>query len=453
MKYRFLQLFVVIAMLLQACKKESDFAQPVNLTYQLEVDPNIVAFAVPFEKANVVLTNKMNNENYNAKVSTEGQVSFNGIVPGTYSINVSLVVTAEEYTALTGIWTEEDFHLNYSADNLTYYNTTTSSVQLITSQPLEDFVIKQIYFPGSHTTKGANFRDQFYEIYNNSTKVLYADSLCFAIVYGKTNDNTGEYLLPNLQFDWSKSLNMSTLGNANTNYVYAKAIFMIPSNGRGDAYPVQPGQSIVVAGTAIDHTKPYTLTSDKVQEIGDATLTIDLSKADFEVYMAPYLKKLKPNNTPFASDIDNPGVKDVEVIFATGMNDLLMNPQGKESYVIFKADGNIDPNNFPKYAAPTTRTVTDATVLYPQIPTKYILDAVEASSIIEKDKTPRRLSLQLDAGKASVTGGPYSSQSIVRKTKKTVNGKRVLEDTNNSSHDFGFLVKADPSKGSTSFFN
>ncbi len=453
MKYRFLQLFVVIAMLLQACKKESDFAQPVNLTYQLEVDPSVVAFTVPFEKANVVLTNKMNNENYSAKVSTEGQVSFNGIVPGTYSINVSLIVTAEEFTALTGTWTEEDFHLNYSADNLTYYNTNTSSIQLITSQPLEDFVIKQIYFPGSNVSKGASFRDQFYEIYNNSNKVLYADSLCFALVYGKTSNNTGDYLLPNLQYDWAKSLNMSPLGNANADYVYAKAIFMIPSNGRGDAYPVQPGQSIVVAGTAIDHTKPYALNSDKVQAIEDATLTVDLSKADFEVYMVPYLKKIKPNSTPFASDIDNPSVPDVEVIFATGMNDLIMSPQGKESYVIFKTDGNVDPNDFPRYAEPTRRTLTDATVLYPQVPTKYILDAVEASSILEKDQAPRRLSLRSDAGRAAVTGGPYSSQSIIRKTKKTVNGKRILEDTNNSSYDFGFLLKADPSKGSTSFFN
>lgn len=453
MKYKLLQFVVVVAVFLQGCKKDNDHVQAVDLVYQLEVDPSVVAFDVPFDKANVVLINKTNNEKYNAKSSADGKVSFNGVTPGTYSINVSLVLPAADFTNLSGIWTEEDFHLNYSEDNLPYYSSSSASIPLVHSQPLENFVIKQIYFAGSHTTKGANFRDQFFEIYNNSNSVLFADSLCFAIVHGKTTNTTGDFLLPNLQYDWSKSLDMNSWGNANTDYIYAKAIFMIPSNGKGDAYPIQPGQSIVVAGTAIDHTKPYTLNSNKEQGIEDGTLTIDLSKADFEVYMAPYLRKIKPNSTPFASDIDNPGVKDVEVLFATGMNDLLMNPQGKESYVIFKTSGNVDPNNFPKYAIPTLRTLTDATVLYPQVPVKYILDAVEISSVIEKNITPRRLSLQLDAGRIAVTGGPYSSQSVVRKTKKMVNGKRVLEDTNNSSHDFGVLLKADPSKGSTSFID
>lgn len=453
MKYKLLHVIVVIAVFLQGCKKENDYVQAIDLVYQLEVDPSIVTFSVPFDKANVVLTNKTNNEKYNAKATSDGKVTFEDVAPGTYSINISLVLTASEVSKLSGVWTEEDFHLNYSADNLTYYNTSNTSIQLVSSKPLGNFVIKQVYYGGSHSTKGAGFRDLFYEIYNNSNEVLYADSLCFAIAYGKMNNNTSDYLLPNLQFDWSQSLNMSSLGNANTDYIYAKAIFMIPSNGKGDAFPIQPGQSIVVAGTAIDHTKPYTLNSDKVQTIEDATLTVDLSKADFEVYLYPYEQKIQPGRAKFASDIDNPGVPDVEVIFATGMRDLILSPQGKESYVLFKVSGSDDPNNFSKYAEPTDRVISDKTVLYPQIPTKYILDAVEVSSVIEKDKTPRRLSLQMDAGSSSINGGPYSSQSIVRKTKTIVNGKRILEDTNNSSHDFGTLLKADPSKGITSFID
>lgn len=453
MKYKLMYLFIVTAALLQGCKKDNDFAQPIDLVYQLEVDPSVITFAIPYEKATIVLTNKTNNGKYTVVASNDGKVNFSGITPGTYSVNVSLTLTAAEVSQLSGTSTNEELHLNFSGDNLTYHDNNTSSLRLITSRPLGNFVFKQIYYAASHTTKGANFRDAFIEIYNNSNETLYADSLCFAVLIGKINNNTGDYLLSNLQFDWSQSLNMSALGDANTDYFYAKAIFMIPSNGMGNRYPVEPGKSFVIAGTAVDHTKPYTLNSDKVQAIGDPTLTVDLSKADFEVYMFPYEQKIKPGSTPFASDIDNPSIQDVETIFATGMSDLILNPQGKDSYVLFKSGKENDPNTFPMFANPTIRIINDKAVFYPQVPVKYIVDAVEVSSVIEKDKTPRRLPLVLDAGSASVSGGPYSSQSIVRKTKQTVNGRRILMDTNNSSQDFGVLPKADPSKSNSSFID
>lgn len=453
MKNKLLFLFVLFACLLQSCKKENDFTQSIDLTYQLEVDPNVVTFAVPFEKSTVVLINKMNNEKYNAKVTPSGEISFKGVAVGTYSINVSLTLSSEDVTRISGIATSEELHLNFSEDNLSYFNNVNTTLRLITSKPLGNFVFKQIYYAGSHTSNGAGVRDFFVEIYNNSNEVLHADSVCFAIVYGKTNNNTGSFLLPNLQFDWTKSLNMSAIGDANTDYFYTKAIFMIPSNATGDRYPIQPGESFIIAESALDHTKPYTLNSDKEQTIKDATLTVDLSNADFEVYMYPYEQKIQPGRTKFASDVDNPSVQDVETIFATGMRDMILNPQGKESYVIFKSDGSVDPNYFPKYADPTERTISDKTTLYPQVPNRFVLDAVEISSVIEKDKTPRRLPLELDAGYASVPAGPYSSQSIVRRTKQVVNGRRILMDTNNSTQDFGSLLKADPTKSNTSFIN
>lgn len=453
MKQRILLLFALCALVLQSCKQDIEYAQPIDLVYQLEVDPNAVIFAVPYEKANIVLVNKTNNEKYSAVVSHDGQVSFKGVSPGTYSINVSLAMTADEVTQLSGVASDEDLNFNFSGDNLTYFDNNIANLRLVNSRPLGNFVFKQVYYAGSNTSNGAGIRDFFVEIYNNSNEVLYADSLCFAIVYGKNNNNAGSYLLPNLQYDWAQSLDMSTIGNANTDYFYAKAIFMIPSNGTGNRYPIQPGESFIIAESALDHTKPYTLNSDKEQTIKDATLTVDLSKADFEVYLYPYEQKIQPGRNKNASDVDNPEVTDVETLFATGMRDMILNPQGKESYIIFKVDGTDDPNLFAKYANPTDRTITDKTTLYPQVPNKYVLDAVEISSVIEKDKTPRRLPLEFDAGNASIPGGPYSSQSIVRKTKQVANGRRVLMDTNNSTQDFGSLIKADPTKSNTSFID
>lgn len=454
MRNKLIFLFVLFTVAFQSCEKDTNIAEPINVEYQLEVDKNVVTFEVPYDKAEIILTNKTNNEKYTAKASKDGKVLFNRILPGTYSLNVSLKLTAEEVSSISGVFTSEDLSLNYSADNQMYSGANQSAIiKMVSSRAIGNFVFKQIYYAGSNTSKGAGVRDFFVEIYNNSSETLYADSLCFVVVYGKSNNKVEDYLLPNLQYDWTKSLNMSVLDNANEDYAYAKAMFMIPSDGTGKKYPIEAGKSFIIAETAIDHTKPYTLNSDKVQEIEDASLTVDLSKADFEVYLYPYEQKIQPGRSKFASDVDNPSVSDVETLFATGMRDLILNPQGKESYLLFKSGGLNDPNSFPRFAAPDDRVLTDKTVLYPQVPLKYALDAVEAGAIIEKDKTPRRLPLVMDAGSVSVTGGPYSSQSVVRKTKQVINGRRILMDTNNSSQDFGVSTKADPSKGNSSFID
>lgn len=452
MKNKILFLSIISILLFQSCKKDNDIVQPINLIYQLEVDPNVVGFDIPYEKATVVITKKSNNEKYTGEPNSDGKVVFSAISPGVYNVNISLTLSASEVETLSGQATADDLHLNYSGDNLTYYETSSSNIRLITSKPVGNFVFKQIYYAGSNISDGAGIRDFFVEIYNNSNETLYADSLCFAIVYGKTNNNPGPYLLPNLQFDWSQSLDMHVTNNANRDYIYTKAIFMIPSDGSGKKYPIEAGKSFIIAESALDHTKPYTLNSDKVQEINDATLTVDLSKSDFEVYLFPYEQKIQPGRAKFASDVDNPSVTDVETLFATGMRDMILNPQGKESYAIFKL-GNLNVNSLPSYAQPTVRTISDNTTLYPQIPVSLLVDAVEISSVIERDKTPRRLQLEEDAGSAAINGGPYSSQSVVRKTKQILNGRRILMDTNNSSKDFGVLNKANPSKGADSFLD
>ena len=427
--------------------------KPIDLTLNLSVDSNKISFPLPYEKSTIVITNKTNNEKYTVKATSEGQAVFKGIVAGVYSVNVSLTLSAAEFTELSGIAREEDFSVNYSLDNQNYMESSSVDMQLVISDVIGGFVFKQIYYVGSNAKDGALFRDVFVEIYNNSNAELYADSLCIGVLIGKTNNTPNEYLLSNLQFDWSKSLNMPSNIDANKDYVYAKAIFMIPSDGTGKKHRLQPGQSLIIAATAVDHTKPYTLNSGKEQAIGDPTLTVDLSRADFEVYLYPYEQEQQPGRSKYASDVDNPGIPDMKTIFATGMRDMVLNPQGKESYVLFKSGGQADPNQFPAYADPETRIVTSKTNFYPQIPVQYIVDAVEVSAIIESDKMPRRLPLALDAGSAAVAGGPYSSQSVVRKTKRIVNGRRILTDTNNSSQDFGILQKANASKTDASFLN
>ncbi|WP_316850444.1 DUF4876 domain-containing protein [Pedobacter agri] len=452
MKQKLSILFVLlVTIIVTGCKKNQEETQPINLSIQLSVDRNKVWFEVPYEKAEITLVNKLNNSKYSLKANHQGLVAVESIVPGAYSINVSLKITGAEFTTLTGTYRESDYYLNYSLDNQSYFGNTDAKIQLINSEIIGGFVIKQVYYAGSNASTGAIFRDQFIEVYNNTSETLYADSLLIAVVYGKINKTADSYSLPNNQYDWSKSLNMVATGNANDDYVYVKELFMIPSDGTGKKYPVLAGKSIVIAQTALDHTKPYTTNGGTTQNISNPALTVNLANADFEAYLYPYEQKLEPGRTMFASDVDNPNVPNMETYFATGARDMVLNPQGKESFAILKVDKSFNLNNIPSYALPTVRTVTAATVLYPQLPAKYIIDAVETEAIITADQTPRRLPMAFDSGAASITGGQYSSQSIVRKTAKTIGGRKVLQDTNNSRNDFGQLIKANPGKDEASF--
>ncbi|WP_421942698.1 DUF4876 domain-containing protein [Pedobacter sp.] len=452
MKQKLPFLFILLAIIIfSSCKKNQEETQPINLNVQLSVNPAKVWFEVPYENAEITLVNKANNSKYSLKANHQGQVAVESIVPGTYSINVSLKITAADFTTLTGTYRETDYYLNYSLDNQLYFNNTDVKVQLINSEVIGGFVIKQIYYAGSNASTGAIFRDQFIEIYNNTSETLYADSLMIAVVYGKINKTADSYSLDNNQYDWSKSIGMAATGNANNDYVYVKELFMIPSDGTGKKYPVLSGKSIVIAQTALDHTKPYTTNGGTTQTIANPALTVNLANADFEAYLYPYEQKLEPGRTMYASDVDNPSVTNMETYFATGARDMVFNPQGKESYAILKVDKNFNLNNIPSYALPTVRTVTATTVLYPQLPAKYIIDAVEIEAIISADQTPRRLPMAYDSGAASIPGGQYSSQSVLRKTAKTIGGRRVLQDTNNSRNDFGTLTKANPSKDEASF--
>src|SRR5690606_15199039 len=159
------------------------------------------------------------------------------------------------------------------------------------------FVIKQIYYVGSDTKDGALNRDNFIEIYNNTDETLYADSLLVVLAYGASrNIKVGEegYYLDNGQFDWSQSVGLNVADNANENYVYAKAVFMIPSDGTGKKYPVLPGKSFVLAGTAVNHAAGYQNNDGNTIGAQKPELTVNLEGADFESWLYPYEQTIQP---------------------------------------------------------------------------------------------------------------------------------------------------------------
>ncbi|EFK55998.1 DUF4876 domain-containing protein [Sphingobacterium spiritivorum] len=450
LKNNILFLMALLLITLGSCKKaDNNLVAPVSLN----IKPTAVDGTSSFEAkgATVKITNLSTGAIFNATADASGNASFASITPGTYSVNAVLEVTAADYSAKTGVYTEENVFFNGSVDRLDITSDLQRDLPLVVGK-VGDWVFKQIYYAGSNATRGASFRDVFLEVYNNSNQVLYADSLYFGQADGKNNNNEGTYYIKDTrQFDWSQSIGMILPPglDANKDYIYAYTLFMIPSDGTGKKYPVQPGESKIIAATAVNHTGSYSGNDGQSVAITDPTLTVDLSNADFETYLVNYL-----GGTPYKYDVDNVNVPNVDVLFVATGNDMILKANGRDAVFLYKKEaGGLDPKNFPEYAEPDVRQITATTNKYRQIPVSGIVDAVEFQHPLENSRVPKRLPLTLDATRTHVPGGQYSSQSLIRKTAKTVNGRRILQDTNNSEADFSYFDRPNVSKSASSFLN
>jgi hypothetical protein len=264
---------------------------------------------------------------------------------------------------------------------------------------VKPLVFKEIYYCGSKTPSNTNwFRDQFYEIYNNSLDVIYLDGLYFANLYPTTATAT----LP----IWPE-----TDGN---NYVYADRIWKIPGNGTN--YPLAPGESFVISQFA----------ANQQLDIYNPNSPINCYSSEFEFNM---------NNANFP---DQPAY-DMVHVFYNGKEIMGSMPQYLTTvfggvYVIFRVpEGETyDPVNNPDMQ---TKNLAGGSTVYGKIPVAYVLDGVEAVDNDAKAQY-KRMPAILDAG-ATTVGNTYIGQSVARKCiGPNPDGTPILQDTNNSTEDF-----------------
>ncbi len=455
MKNKLLLIAACFLTIFSACQKDPELTRAVKFTVDINVksDENL---NIVSEGTVVNITNKTNGSTYQAIVASNGQANFESITPGNYTINATLVVTGQKYTELAGYYVEDDVNFTTSSDNVEIFEDKSITLEL-KSGKTGDWVFKQIYYVGSNTSTGAVQRDVFVEIYNNSNQILYADSLYFGQVIGKNNTTAADYTLPNFQYDWTKAVGITVESgkDANEDYIYAHTLFRIPSDGTGKKYPVQPGESFIIAATAVDHTNTYESNTSVPISVTNPALTVNLNQAEFEVNLIEFLRPTDGSAyTPFRTDVDNINVPNMVVLHVSSGNDLVLNALGRDAVFIADTKGtNFVMETVKEFATPDKKEITATTAMYKQIPTSVIIDAVEFQHPVASSRVPKRLPNVLDAGRTFVPGGQYSSQSLVRKTLKTVNGRRILKDTNNSENDFGYLEKANPSKSASSFID
>ena len=431
------------------CKKDdiTSGVKPIAISVEVHMDATHTALQLTPAEVTVKISNNTTGQSYTATTNQSGIAEFSSVSPGNYVLSAYKLIEAAEYEALTGIPTTNDVSFNASME----VNLKASGLQELTLETgrIGDLVFKQIYYAGSDTRNGAMFRDQFIEIYNNSNEPIYADSLYSA----NSHANQATVERGAETFNWSNSIGMNAGGkDASKDFVYMENLFMIPGSGKD--HPIEPGKSLIIAATGLNHKAPYIDNSPdggKEVVVLDPSLTVDLSQADFEVYLQDYLRDQQEPGTdfrPFKSDLDNPDVPNLKIIRGTG-NEWVMDATGREDFLIFRSSAPI--SSLPEFPDPETQEVTINTETYIQVPVELIIDAVEIMTPTTNKRTPKRLPSSLDGGPTFVTAGQYSSQSLIRKIAKRVGDRIILQDTNNSAEDFDTKNMADPSKSEASF--
>lgn len=375
------------ASLFSSCSRIDNGLDTDDIAYMtLNITANPVAEGIErTEGLKIVLENF--TEGYRIEQEmTDGVNRIEKLIPGTYSINITGNVEQEGKT----------FYLIGSNVNYLVVKDGESLSIDVDGASVGPLAFSELFYAG---TEPFYFRNQFYEIINNSDETVYLDGLHFA------------NLVPS-----AATVNLPVWPESDAGkYVYAERIWKIP--GTGKDYPLAPGESFSMAQFAANHQlAQYNPKSP-----------IDCSTSEFEFNM---------NNANFP---DQPAT-DMQHVFYNGLAGKGSLPQYLTSvmggaYVIFRVpEGeSYDPVN--NKSLQTRNLATTSANLYAKIPLTYIMDAVECGQN-ENMITAKRVPSLLDAGMTYV-GATYNSKGVRRKKSGVDSaGRPILQDTNNSTEDF-----------------
>lgn len=391
MKRTIFAIMAIAALAAVSCTKETKTIS-VNVTVD---ESKLTDAGIPSpESYDVVLTNFATGAAFEG-VTENGSAAFGGLVPGTYSATVTGLSSKDGFT----------YTISGSGSNLNLLNDGDEVKVAVEAVKEAALIFKEIYYTGCHTaTDQTYFRDQFYEIYNNSTETVYADGLCLAETIFANYDYSVFYEWPIEHPD---------------QYIFCDTVWQIP--GDGTSYPVKPGESIILAQWGTNH---------KAENLTGGTSPVDLSGAEFEA--------IEKESTTWngITITDGPAINMKQVIDADGYQtpQFLLSVSGT-TFVLFKPTEPLKNEDF------ITATNAEWGGTAREIPISCVLDAVQAVGD-ETRLSTLGMPTVLDAG-AIWCEGIYVTESIARKVKDTrEDGTVVYQDTNNSSQDFE--VKKDP---------
>lgn len=359
-----------------------DDGDDVAKTYSLSVNVTLPAGAESVGDITVTATHAQTAGTYTATIAAgETNTIIAELPTGQYAVSAKAQATASSvYTGSTAVQV---------------YGNATCTIAL--SEVSESSLIfKEVYVASNNYY----FKDLYWEIVNNSNEVQYLDQ-CIIGSMGSNWDGPSKWV--------DESGNMLPY--------YALNGYVLAFPGNGTDYPLQPGESVVIAQDAANHAEAQ----------GDAAYP-DLSDADWEAYLT---------STSYSdTDYDTPNlivIYDESASFYFGAGAFGQAP------VLVKLPDGVKATD---YAADSTNLATipnsTSTSLYLKIPNQYVLDAIQIADNEEVAAGGTIYPNLLPKDDASYTWATaWGGKSIRRKAIAIDEDGRVrYQDTNNSAEDF-----------------
>ncbi len=312
----------------------------------------------------------------------------------TYTAQSSYNETAQAHGRLTG-----------KAENVQVTGTTTHvKIDTYLSAETDDFIFEEIFFSGTLRSSGLQYYgDSYIKIYNNTDHVLYADGLAFC----ESKFKSTQY------FEYSPDIRKDTMS--------VWSLYVIP--GSGHDHPVQPGHSLIICDTGIDHRTAN-------------PNSFDLSAADWEWYDV--------STRPDHMDIDSETVPNLDKWYCYTLSFYVLHNRGFTSFALARIP--IDKLQYLrdyKYTYKYTMYLPAGTFPMEQdaykIPNSWIVDGVNCS--IEAKRLWNILPPSIDAGWTHCGKIDKDETRYFRSVRRKLqylnaDGTMHLQDTNNSTEDF-----------------
>lgn len=393
--FKFALAALVCPVLLLSCS-ESESEKKIEVTFN--AIPKVAgALDITTLAGTTVQFTEVRNQDVR-QFALDGNGSLTASLPmGVYNIAIEKNVTNAQGEQVVISLRMENININEQAQVIEGY------VNSLPASALgQDFIFSEVFFNGETNSGRMMHPDQYIVLFNPTEDVLYADGVSVGV--------TMHLAWQNKQL-WYASYYPSQ--------VPIGGFITIP--GSGKEHPVNPGEKLVIAFTAIDHSA--------VEGYDHA---VDLRGADFEIYYGPDAK-----------DVDNPDVPNVLITENGDSYGFFFQPRGYVSPVLFRLENGQQStvDAFVSSHTSLSKTEVAATETTPAgeidihilaVETDKILDGIQTSDVPQDVKT-RVVPETVDRGKFLVNGC-HRQELCIRKTIQ-VGDKIFYKDTNNSSED------------------
>lgn len=272
-------LYILLALVGASC---SDIETPGQVAVAVEVRMPDDLAGLTLENPTVIFNN-LSNSGVTTFAYTPGMSC--SVMPGLYDVEFDA-----ECTTAAGV----KAHVGAVAPACKLLSGGGVTMDAYVAVESDDLIIKEIFFTGTLQRSGNTYNgDQYVKLYNNTDHVIYADGLAFF----------ESLFLTTQKFNYTPDMVAQA--------VSVDAIYLIP--GSGTEYPVQPGETILIADAAIDH-----------RAINPNSF--NLSNANFEWF--------DDSTDPRYADLDNPDVPNLDKWYCYTNTVFLLHNRGFKAYGI-----------------------------------------------------------------------------------------------------------------------